>query len=62
MKMTYQPIDLEKVKTIVYHLPDGKALVIPAEIVAQALDLELGSVCDISEINGILHFYPKGHA
>lgn len=60
--MTYQPIDLAKVKTVVYHLPDGKALVIPAETVAQSLDLELGSVCDISEINGILHFYPKGHA
>jgi hypothetical protein len=62
MNMTSRPLDLDKVKTVVYHLPDGKALIIPAEIVEHSLDLEIGSVCDISEINGVLHFYPKGHA
>jgi hypothetical protein len=26
------------------------------------LDMEIGEVCDTSEIDGVIHFFPKGNA
>lgn len=64
MKLFYRPIDLNGVNTVVYHLPDGPALSMKIEGIEEYLDLELemGHVCDTSEIDGVLHFFPKGNA
>jgi len=26
------------------------------------LDMELGDICDTSDIDGVLHFFPRGNA
>lgn len=64
MKIFSRPIDLTGVNTVVYHLPDGPALSLRIEGVEEYLDLELelGHVCDTSDIDGVLHFFPKGNA
>ena len=64
MKIFSRPIDLSGVNTVVYHLPDGPALSLKIEGIEEYLDLELelGHVCDTSDIDGILHFFPKGNA
>lgn len=61
MKLFYRPIDLSGVETVVYHLPDGPALSLKIEGIEEYLEfeLELGHVCDTSDIDGILHFSPK---
>ncbi|MGI6657252.1 MAG: hypothetical protein ACOX5Z_10635 [Desulfobulbus sp.] len=58
------PIDLSKVDTLVYHLPDGPIFSLELNDWGQFLDLEmeLGDVCDTSDIDGVLHFFPKGNA
>ena len=58
------PIDMSKVSTLVYHLPDGPALSLEmngGEIFFDP-DMELGDICDTTEIDGVLHFFPKGNA
>ncbi|KJR97302.1 MAG: ATPase AAA [Desulfobulbaceae bacterium BRH_c16a] len=64
MKLFSRPIDLSGVRTVVYHLPDGPALALKIEGIEEYLDLELelGHVCDTSDIDGVLHFFPKGNA
>ncbi len=64
MKLFYQPIDLSDVNTVIYHLPDGPALSLKIEGIEEYLDLDLdlGHICDTSDIDGILHFFPKGNA
>jgi hypothetical protein len=64
MKLFSRPIDLSGVSTVVYHLPDGPALSLKIEGIEEYLDLELelGHVCDTSDIDGVLHFFPKGNA
>ena len=64
MKLFSRPIDLTGVSTVVYHLPDGPALALKIEGIEEYLDLELelGHVCDTSDIDGVLHFFPKGNA
>ncbi len=64
MKIFSRPIDLTGVSTVVYHLPDGPALSLKIEGIEEYLDLELelGHVCDTSDIDGVLHFFPKGNA
>ncbi len=64
MKIFSRPIDLSDVSTVVYHLPDGPALSLKIEGIEEYLDLELelGHVCDTSDIDGVLHFFPKGNA
>lgn len=64
MKLFSRPIDLTGVNTVVYHLPDGPALTMKIEGIEEYLDLELelGHYCDTSEIDGVLHFFPKGNA
>ncbi|PID75469.1 MAG: hypothetical protein CSA20_05705 [Deltaproteobacteria bacterium] len=60
----YSKIDLTDVKTVVYHLPDGPVLSLPIDGVEEYLDFELeqGHFCDTSDIDGTLHFFPKGNA
>jgi hypothetical protein len=57
MKLFSRPIDLSGVSTVVYHLPNGPALSLKID-----LELELGHVCDTSDIDGVLHFFPRGNA
>jgi len=48
----------------VYHLPEGPSLALPPEGIEEFLELELsiGHVCDTSDIDGVVHFFPKGNA
>ncbi|WP_457577980.1 hypothetical protein [Desulfomarina sp.] len=64
MKLFSPPIDLSSVSTVVYHLPDGTTLSLKIEGIEEYLDLEmeLGHICDTSEIDGVLHFFPRGNA
>ena len=55
-------IDLAQANTIVFHLPDGEALALPVEEMEGDLELGLGKVCDTSEINGEIHYFPRGNA
>ena len=55
-------IDMSRVRVLVYHMPDGERFVIPMVGIAQFMDLGPGRVCDTSEIDGILHFFPCGNA
>ena len=58
------PIDLSKVDTLIYHLPDGPTLSVELDGVKGFIDIdmELGDVCDTSDIDGVLHFLPRGNA
>ncbi len=64
MKLFCPPIDLSSVETVVYHLPDGPALALKIDGIEEYMDFELeqGHFCDTSEIDGVLHFFPKGNA
>jgi len=64
MRLFTPRIDLSGVSTVVYHLPDGPALTMKIDGIEEYLDfeLELGHVCDTSEIDGVLHFFPRGNA
>lgn len=45
-------------------MPNGPALFLRIEGIEEYLDLELelGHVCDTSDIDGVLHFFPRGNA
>jgi hypothetical protein len=64
MKLFVRPIDFAKTQTLIYHLPNGPSLSLNVEGIGEFLDLELdmGHVCDTSDIDGIVHFFPKGNA
>jgi hypothetical protein len=64
MKLFAPPIDLTSVNTIIYHLPNGPALSLRIDGIEAYIDLELevGHFCDTSDIDGILHFFPRGNA
>jgi len=57
-------IDLSKVNTLIYHLPDGPTFSVEMNELMGFfdLDMEMGDICDTSEIDGVLHFFPKGNA
>ncbi|MDH3347369.1 MAG: hypothetical protein OEM02_04605 [Desulfobulbaceae bacterium] len=59
-----RPIDLSKVDKLIYHLPDGPPLSLEVNGLEDLIDfeMELGDVCDTSEIDGVVHFFPKGNA
>ena len=63
-KIPGNSIDFTKVDTLVYHLPDGPALSLEMDGLVDIIDfdLELGHVCDTSEIDGVVHFFPRGNA
>ncbi len=65
MKKIFTPtIDFSKVDTLIYHLPDGPTLSVNMNNFEELFDLEMeiGEVCDTSEIDGVVHFFPKGNA
>jgi len=57
-------IDITKVQTLLYHFPDGKVLQLDIKDIDRlsTLEFEVGRFCDTSEINGVLHFYPRGNS
>jgi hypothetical protein len=57
-------IDITKVQTLLYHFLDGQVLQLEIKNIDQlaALEFEVGRFCDTTEINGILHFYPRGNS
>lgn len=63
-KIFSNPIDFSKVDTLVYHLPDGPAFSVEMKGVEVFFDLEMevGDICDTSEIDGVVHFFPRGNA
>jgi len=63
-KIFSQSIDFSKVDVLVYHLPNGPTFSMEMEGVEQLFDLEIemGDICDTSEIDGVVHFFPKGNA
>lgn len=63
-KIFARPIDFSKVETLVYHLPDGPAFSMEMNDLSELFnfDMEFGDICDTSEIDGVLHFFPKGNA
>lgn len=63
-RMFSNPIDLSKVNTLIYHLPDGPTFSVELNELTGFIDLdmEMGDICDTSEIDGVLHFFPKGNA
>ncbi len=64
MKLFVRPLDFSRVQTLVYHLPEGPSMTMPTEGIEEFLELELdvGHVCDTSDIDGVVHFFPKGNA
>jgi len=64
MKFNPDSLDVTKVRTIVYHLPGGKRLRIDIGDINKLTELqfEIGSICDTSAIDGVLHFFPRGNA
>jgi len=57
-----KPVDLSKVRTVIYHLPNGPAYSIEVEGVSDLIEFGFGDICDTSDIDGIVHFFPKGNA
>ena len=59
-------IDFTKVDTLIYHLPDGPAFSMAMggaeELFGLEMEMEMGHVCDTSEIDGVIHFFPRGNA
>ncbi len=62
MKVAGTPIDITKVRTVVFHLPDGENFAVSMEGIEQFMELGPGRICDTSEIDGVVHFFPKGNA
>ncbi len=63
-RISFTSIDFTKVDTLVYHLPDGPALSVEMDGLVDIIDfdLEMGHVCATSEIDGVVHFFPRGNA
>lgn len=62
MQLLSKPIDMSKVKTVVYHFPDGQSFRLRLDGIDQFVELGMGDFCDTSDIDGVIHFFPKGHA
>jgi hypothetical protein len=56
--------DYSKIATFIYHLPDGPTFSVEVNGLEEILDLEMeiGDVCDTSDIDGVIHFFPRGNA
>ena len=63
-KIFSNPIDLSQVNTLIYHLPDGPTFSVEMNDLNGFIDLdmEMGDICDTTDIDGVLHFFPKGNA
>jgi len=57
-------VDLSKVNTLIYHLPDGPTFSVEMNGFDGFIDfdMEFGDICDTSDIDGVLHFFPRGNA
>ena len=57
-------IDFTKVDTLIYHLPNGPSVSVEVDGIEELLDIdmEIGDFCDTSDIDGVLHFFPRGNA
>lgn len=55
-------IDLSKVRAVVYHMPGGDSFAVPVEGIEQFIEFGFGKICDTSEIDGFIHFFPRGNA
>lgn len=62
MKLIAKPVDMSKVRKIIYHMPEGEIFVVDSDYFEHSAEFGCGDVCDTSEINGELHFFPKGNA
>lgn len=64
MNKPFAAIDLSMIQTVIYHMPDGQAVTLRIHTVEQLLDLDLenGKLCDTSNIDGVVHFFPHGNA
>lgn len=62
MRSLLDSIDITKVQTLIYHLPSGKTVAIKLKGIEMFMQLELerGKVCDTSDIDGVVHFFPYG--
>ncbi|WP_457574229.1 hypothetical protein [Desulfolithobacter sp.] len=63
-KIFTTPIDLSKVETLIYHLPDGPSFSLEMKGMEDfiEIELEIGDICDTSDIDGVVHFFPRGNA
>ncbi len=63
-KIFARPIDFTKVDTLVYHLPDGPSFSMEMNDIVELFnfEMEFGDICDTSDIDGVIHFFPKGNA
>ena len=61
MEWISSTINMDKVKTIVYHMLDGHPLALPVQGFEELIEFGPGDICDTSEVNGIVHFFPKGN-
>ena len=63
MKPLFRSIDLTKVHTLIYHMPNGRTVTIGLEGPKhQDIEFEFGRICDTSDIDGVVHFFPTGTA
>jgi hypothetical protein len=57
-----KPVDFNKVRRVVYHLPNGPSFSVEIQGAGDLIEFGFGDTCDTSEIDGVLHFFPKGNA
>jgi len=62
MEIISKPVNLNNVHTVIYHLPNGPSFSVEMAEVKDLIEFGFGDVCDTSDIDGVLHFYPKGNA
>jgi hypothetical protein len=64
MKLFVRPVDFSRVNTLVYHLPEGPTVALPPEGIEEFLELELNTchIWDSSDIDGVVHLFPRGNA
>ncbi len=63
-KLNSHSIDFSKVETLIYHLPNGPSFSLEMNDIGDFIDLdmEIGDICDTSDIDGVVHFFPRGNA
>ena len=63
-KIFANQVDLSRVNTLIYHLPDGPTFSVEMNNFDTLIDIdmEFGDICDTSDIDGVLHFFPRGNA
>ncbi|MFC1523497.1 hypothetical protein ACFL6N_01775 [Thermodesulfobacteriota bacterium] len=61
MKPIAKPIDMSKVRAVIYHLHGGDKLVLKMDSIQQFVDFGAGKICDTSDIDGTIHFFPLGN-